>query len=104
MELAGIHPRVPRELAQQLTNLLSIIYHQSGLTGEAPADWRLAGVTPTYKKGRKEEPGNYKPVSLTSVPGKVVQEITLKAIMWHVQDEQGIRPSQHGFMEGRTSL
>jgi len=28
----------------------------------------------------------------------------LTAITWHVQDNQGIRPSQHGFMKGGSCL
>ncbi|KAF4793362.1 hypothetical protein TURU_112092 [Turdus rufiventris] len=64
----GIHPRVMRELADELVNPLSIIYQQSWLTGEVPDDWKLASVTPIHKKGGKEDPGNYRPVSLTSVP------------------------------------
>ncbi|KAK4816161.1 hypothetical protein QYF61_011543 [Mycteria americana] len=68
-----IHPRVLKELAEELTKPLSIIYQQSWLTGEVPADWRLANVTPIFKKGRKEDPGNYRPVSLTSVLGKLME-------------------------------
>ncbi|KAK4826087.1 hypothetical protein QYF61_005046 [Mycteria americana] len=63
----GIDPRVLRELAEVLTKPLSILYQQSWLTGEVPIDWRLANVTPIYKKGQKEDPGNYRPVSLNSV-------------------------------------
>ncbi|KAK4806941.1 hypothetical protein QYF61_027308 [Mycteria americana] len=100
----GIHPRVLRELAKVLTKPLSIIYQQSWLTGEVPADWRLANVTPIYKKGQKEDPGNYRPVSLTLVPGKIMEQIILSAIMQHVQDNQVIRPSQHGFRKGRSCL
>ncbi|KAK4828143.1 hypothetical protein QYF61_023959 [Mycteria americana] len=77
---------------------------QSWLTGEVPVDWRLANVTPIYKKGRKEDPGNYRPVSLTSVPGKLMEQIILSAITRHVEDNQGIKPSQHGFRKGRSCL
>ncbi|GAB0183195.1 mitochondrial enolase superfamily member 1 [Grus japonensis] len=81
-----IHPMVVSELAEVLTKTLSIIYQQYWLTGDFPADWRLANVMPIYKKGRKEDPGNYRPVSLTSVLGKVMEQIVLSSIIWHVQD------------------
>ncbi|RMC21953.1 hypothetical protein DUI87_02824 [Hirundo rustica rustica] len=100
----GIHPRVMRELADELAKPLSIIYQESWLTGEVPGDWKLANVTPVYKKGRKEDPGNYRPVSLTSVPGKIMEQFILSAITQHLQDGQGIRPSQHGFTKGRSCL
>ncbi|KAK4810070.1 LOW QUALITY PROTEIN: hypothetical protein QYF61_007892 [Mycteria americana] len=99
-----IHPRVLKELANGLTKPLSIIYQHSWLTGEVPADWRLANVMPIFKKGWKEDPGNYRPVSLTSVPGKLMEQIILSAITRHVEDNQGIKPSQHGFRKGRSCL
>ncbi|RMC18227.1 hypothetical protein DUI87_05108 [Hirundo rustica rustica] len=67
----GIHPLVMRELADELAKPLSIIYQQSWFTGEVPDDWKLANVTSIHKKVGKEDPGNYRPVSLTSVPAKV---------------------------------
>ncbi|GAB0181291.1 hypothetical protein GRJ2_000594400 [Grus japonensis] len=84
----GIPPRVLRELVEVLTKPLSIISQQSWLTGEVPVDWRLASVTSIYKKGRKEDLGKYRPVSLTSVTEKVMEEIILTAITWHIQDNQ----------------
>ncbi|GAB0209834.1 hypothetical protein GRJ2_003449100 [Grus japonensis] len=100
----GIHTRVQRELVEVLTKALSIIYQQSWLTREVTVEWRLANVMPIYKKGQKEDLGNYRPVTLTLVPGKVMEQIILSAITRHVQDKQVIRPSQHGFMKGRSCL
>ena len=83
MELDGIHPRVLRELADMIAKPLSII-QCSWPTSEVPEDWRLAIVTPIYRKGCKEDPGNYRPVSLTSVPSKTMEQIILREIICHV--------------------
>ncbi|XP_009693889.1 PREDICTED: uncharacterized protein LOC104158026, partial [Cariama cristata] len=106
MEPSGIHPRVMRELAKELAKPLSIIYQQSWLTGEVSADWSLTNVAPIYKKGQKDDPGNYGllAVGLTLVLGRVLEQIILSAIRWHIQENQGIRTSQQGFMKGRSCL
>ncbi|KAJ7422551.1 RNA-directed DNA polymerase from mobile element jockey-like protein [Willisornis vidua] len=93
-----------RVLAEELAKPLSIIYQQSWLSGEFPDDWKLANVTPIHEKGCKEDPGNYRAVSLTLVPGKVMEKIILSAITQHLQNGQGLRPSQHGFQRGRSCL
>jgi len=46
----GIHPRVLRELGEELAKPLSIIYQQFCPTGEVPEDWRIAKVTPILRK------------------------------------------------------
>ena len=99
-----LHSQVLRELAGVIAKLVMAIYQRSWLTGEVPEDWRLADVTPIFKKGCKEDPGIYRPVSLTSVPGKVMEQIIWGEIARHVRGVQGIRPSQHGFMKGRSCL
>ena len=82
----GIHPRVLRELEEEVAKTLSIVYQQSWLTGEVPDDRRITSVTPIYEKGRKEDPGNYRPVSLTSMPGKFMEWFILSELTGHVKD------------------
>ncbi|KAK4811079.1 hypothetical protein QYF61_016365 [Mycteria americana] len=96
----GIHPRVLKELANVTAAPLSIIYQRSWESGEVPADWKLANVIPIYKKGMREDPGNYRPVSLNSVPRKIM----LGAIERHLKENAIIRHSQHGFTKGKSSL
>jgi len=97
----GSTREVLRELAEELAEPLSVIYQQSWLTGEVPNDWRLTNVTHTYKE---DDPGNYRPVSLTLVLGEIMEWFIFSVLTGHVKDNQGIRPSQHGFMKGRSCL
>jgi len=66
---------------------------------EVQDDWRLANGTPIYKKGRKEDPRKYRPVSLNSVSRKVMEQIILSVLTRHMKDNQGIRLSQKGVHE-----
>jgi len=95
---------VLRELAEVVAEPLSIIFERSWRTGEVPEDWRKANITPIFKKGKKEDPGNYRPVSLTSIPGKVMEELILELIIQQVEEKKVIRSSQHGFTKGKSCL
>jgi len=44
-------------------------------------------MTPIYKKGCKNSPGNYRPISLTLVPGKDMEQISFSVITQHVWDK-----------------
>jgi len=69
-----------------------------------PEDWRKANVTPVFKKGKKGDPGNYRPVNLTSIPGKVMEQLILDVINKQVEEKKVIRSSQHGFIKGKSCL
>lgn len=73
----GFHPRVLRELVGIIAGLLSTIFQRSWKTGEVPANWKLASFIPIYKRDTREDPENYRPVSLISVPQKVMEKIVL---------------------------
>ncbi|CAM4560474.1 unnamed protein product [Caretta caretta] len=104
MGLDALHPRVLKELVDVIAEPLAIIFENSWRTGEVPDDWKKANVVPIFKKGKKEDPGNYRPVSLTSVPGKIMQQVLKESILKHLHERKVIRNSQHGFTKGRSCL
>ncbi|CAM5095586.1 unnamed protein product [Natator depressus] len=99
-----LHPRVLKELADVIAEPLAIIFENSWRMGEVPDDWKKAKVVPIFKKGKKEDPGNYRPVSLTSVPGKIMEQVLKESILKHLDERKVIRNSQHGFTKGRSCL
>ncbi|KAJ7420701.1 hypothetical protein WISP_47391 [Willisornis vidua] len=104
--LVGFCYRPPNQddEGDELFKPISIIYQQFWLTGMVPNDCKLAKVMLIHRKGEKEDPGNYRPISLTLAPGKVMEQIILSAITQHLQDGQEIRSSQYGFRKDRSCL
>ncbi|GAB0207970.1 mitochondrial enolase superfamily member 1 [Grus japonensis] len=100
----GMHPQVLRELADVIARPLSTIFERSWKTGEVPEDWRKASATLVLKKGKKEDLGNYRPVSLISIPGKMMEQLILGVISKHMEEKEVIGSGQHGFTKGKSCL
>ena len=90
-----------RELSREIAPILTTIYRSSLNTGAVPGDWREALVSPVFKKGVHYNPINYRPISLSSMPCKVLEHILTSATMTHLESHI-LTPREHGFRKRRS--
>ena len=83
---------------------LKHIFNKSAETWIIPADWKSANVTAIRKKGNRQETGNYRPISLTSVVCKTMERLIKGKIIAHLEGNNLIGDSQHGFRSKRSCL
>ena len=81
-----------------------LLFKLSLRKGELHDDWLLANVTPIFKKGSALDPANYRPVSLTSVPYKVLEKMIRDRIMEHLVDQNLVVKEQHGFVHRKACV
>ena len=98
------HPFFLKQCAEELYIPLSDIFQKSVSTGVLPHDWKLANVTCIFKKGVKSEPGNYRPVSLTSVVCKLLEKIIRHVIVQHLTIHNLLSDCQFGFRKNRNTV
>ena len=93
-----------KEWADEIAPILQIIFTQSLNTYTLPQDWLTANITAVFKKGDRNKPLNYRPISLTSICFKIMEHIIFSFIMNHSNNNNIISPCQHayGFMYNST--
>ena len=100
----GMHPRLLSECAEEIAVPFKILFDLTMKMGKLPAKWKLAEVKPLFKKGCKSQPGNYRPVSLTSIVCKVFESFVRDSINSHIVTNNLLSPNQFGFCKGRSCV
>lgn len=100
----GVRLRVLKECAPVFAHILSIIFTKSYSTGIVPDKWKVANLSPIHKSGPKNISSNYRPISLTSVPCKIMERILKKEMMSHLVNNNLISEQQHGFVQFKSCV
>ena len=98
----NFHPKFLMETKHQVKMPLKTIFNKSLNESKLPDIWKTANVSAIFKKGEKQKPENYRPISLTSVPGKLMERIIRDAIVTHMSVNNFFSKVQHGFIRGRS--
>ena len=98
----NISPMILKGLADELSPALTLLFQSSLKSGTVPQDWRTANVTPVFKKGERYRPENYRPISLTSIPCKLMEHIITSSVMSFAEKHSIICDEQHGFRRHRS--
>ena len=100
----SLHTLVLHELANSISTLLSVIFNTSLTTSVLSTDWKTANVSAIHKKGNKNQVQNYRPVSLTSIAGKLLEQIIRDTVTEHMKDNDQLSDKQFGFIKGRSTV
>ncbi|XP_065645598.1 uncharacterized protein LOC136076061 [Hydra vulgaris] len=80
------------------------IHPRSFDSGQVPSGWKLANITPIFKKGHHTDPGNYRPISITSAVGKIMEGIMRDVMTEHLVKHDLLFWHQHGFVRYRSCI
>ena len=98
----GIPARLLKETAYDMAPLLTHTYKASLHQCRLPHDWKTALVSPIYKKGSRKSPANYRPISLTSIPCKILEHLIYSSVYNHLEVNSILCDAQHGFRKNRS--
>jgi len=99
----GLPPILFKKLAARLAEVLSTAFTQLMSVGAVPQKWKAAIITPVFKKGSAGTVANYRPISLTCVPCKIMERLISSRMLQFFLDNNILHPAQHGFLKGRST-
>ena len=93
-----------KEHANDIAPILTKIFQESINSGVVPQAWKNANDIAVFKKGNKNDPSNYRPISLTSVASKVLEHIIHSHIMKFFDEHRILTDMQHGYRAKRSTV
>ena len=98
----NIHPMLIKKCKKSLLTPLRIIFTKSLEEEKIPDIWKVGHISAIHKSGSGSKAENYRPISLTSVPGKIMERLIRDRIVDHMTENNFFFPEQHGFISGKS--
>ena len=98
-----INHKMLKYVSTAVSKPLTIIFNRSLQEKHYPEPWKKNNVVPLFKKGDKSDSSNYRPVSLSSPIGKVMERVVFKNLYNHLQSNNLLYKYQSGFVPGHST-
>ena len=99
----GISAQMLKSTANSIASPLAKLFTLSLATGKFPKMWKTASVVPVPKSTAKNDPSNYRPISLLSVVSKLLEKIVYSLVWEHLLDHSPISDQQWGFQKLKST-
>ena len=99
-----ISSRICKDAFLVVADQLVYLFNCSLRTGIFPDEWKVAKVIPLYKGGDREVVGNYRPVSLLPLPGKILEKIVHDRMSNFFEESSFLSPNQGSFRKGYSTV
>lgn len=104
VDLYGISPFLIKRIISSIVNPLCYIFNKSLESGVVPDQFKLAKVTPVFKKGGDPtNPTDYRPISLLMIFSKIIEKFVAFNLKSYLFDNNIINQFQFGFQEGHST-
>ena len=100
--------KIPNKLLKMAANVvapsLTAIFSASICTGIFPQEWKASRVSPVYKNGPRNNPSNYRPISVIPTVAKFFEKIVYDQLYEYLDSYNLLNASQSGFRSLHSTL
>ena len=103
-DILGMDSKLIKIACEYICPQITWLINLSINTGEVVDDWKVARVTPIYKgKGDRDDPGNYRPISVIGHIGKIMERVIFKQLLEYLTEHDFISRDQSAYLKHHST-
>ena len=100
----GITNDMIKHFGEKTKSVLLKLFNKSWTTGVVPSSWKKAIIVPVHKKGKdKQDPRSYRPISLLSCLGKLMERVLNRRLTWYLESNNLLASTQTAYRNNRST-